>query len=212
MTVADNGLGLPREMLEHVFDVFAQLESPDLAQGGLGIGLTLVKRLVELHGGDVEARSAGRGHGSEFIVRLPALPAEAEARTVAEPSADGPRPTRRRILVVDDNLDAADALSMFLRLEDQEVQVAHDGLTALEIADAMQPEIVFLDLQLPRMSGVEVARRLRALPIRRPVLIATTGFGQRDDRRRTAEAGFDHHLVKPLDPTELRSLLASFAH
>ena len=209
MTVADNGLGLPAEMLERVFDLFSQYESRDLAQGGLGIGLTLVKRLVELHGGDVEARSAGPGQGSQFIVRLPALEVRAEAPVVAARGATEQPPVRRRILVVDDNVDAAEAFSMLLRRENQEVCVAHDGQTALQLADAMNPDIVFLDLQLPKLNGFEVARRLRTQPPVRPmVLIATTGFGREQDRRRTAEAGFDHHLVKPIDPDELESLLA----
>ncbi len=212
LTVADNGRGLPAEMLERVFDLFWQFESRDHAQGGLGIGLTLVKRLVELHGGDVEARSAGRGQGSEFIVRLPALEVQAEPSTVATLGATRQPLIRRRILVVDDNVDAAEALSRILRLQDQEVCVAHDGHAALQMAGAMQPEIVFLDLELPRMNGLEVARRLRTgWPIRPPLLVATTGFGREEDRRRTAEAGFDHHLVKPIDPQVLRSLLASVA-
>jgi PAS domain S-box-containing protein len=212
LTVADNGLGLPAELLERVFDLFSQFESRDHAQRGLGIGLTLVKRLVELHGGDVEARSAGRGQGSEFIVRLPALEVQAEPPTVATLGATRQPLIRRRILVVDDNVDAAEALSRILRLQDQEVCVAHDGHAALQMAGAMQPEIVFLDLELPKMNGLEVARRLRTgWPIRPLLLVATTGFGQEEDRRRTAEAGFDHHLIKPIDPQVLRSLLASVA-
>jgi PAS domain S-box-containing protein len=207
LTVADNGLGLSAEMLERVFDLFSQFESRD--HGGLGIGLTLVKRLVELHGGEVEARSAGRGQGSEFIVRLPAW--EVEAEPLAATAGMTRQPSiRRRILVVDDNVDAAEGLSRILQLQDHEVCVAHDGHAALQMAGAMQPEIVFLDLELPKMNGLEVARRLRTgWPRRPPLLVATTGFGQEEDRRRTAEAGFDHHLVKPIDPQKLRSLLAS---
>jgi PAS domain S-box-containing protein len=210
LTVSDDGLGLPAEMLERVFDLFSQVESGDRAQRGLGIGLTLVKRLVELHGGDVQARSAGRGHGSEFIVRLPALEAQAEVQAVATPGGSRQPLVRRRILVVDDNVDAAEALSRILRLQDQEVCVAHDGDTALQMAGAMQPEIVFLDLEMPKVNGLEVARQLRTGgPVRPLLLVATTGFGQEEDRRRTAEVGFDHHLVKPIDPQVLRSLLAS---
>jgi PAS domain S-box-containing protein len=214
LTVADNGLGLPTEVLERVFDLFWQSESGSHAQRGLGIGLTLVKRLVELHGGDVEARSAGRGQGCEFIVRLPVLEVEGQAEppTVATLGATRQPLVRRRILVVDDNVDAAEALSRLLRLEDQEVCVAHDGHAALQMAGAMQPEIVFLDLALPKMNGLEVARQLRTgWPIRPRLLVAMTGFGQEEDRRRTAEAGFDHHLVKPIDPEVLLSLLASVA-
>jgi CheY-like chemotaxis protein len=209
LTVADNGLGLPAESLERVFDLFWQFESRDHAQSGLGMGLTLVRRLVELHGGDVVARSAGRGQGSEFIVRLPALQVQAEPPIVATLGATRQSSTRRRILVVDDNADAAEALSRILQLQDQEVCVAHDGHAALQMADAMQPEIIFLDLDLPKMNGLDVARRLRTGWARPPLLIATTGFGQEEDRRRTAEAGFDHHLVKPIDPQVIRSLLAS---
>jgi PAS domain S-box-containing protein len=211
VTIADDGLGLPAEVLERVFDLFWQYESRDHSQRGLGIGLTLVKRLVELHDGDVEARSAGRGHGTEFVVRLPALEVQAEPPTVATPGATQQPLVRRRILVVDDNVDAAETLSRILELQDQEVCVAYDGHAALQMAGAMQPEIVFLDLDLPKMNGIEVARRLRTGGQLRPLLVATTGFGQEEDRRRTAEAGFDHHLVKPIDPRVLRSLLASVA-
>jgi CheY-like chemotaxis protein len=210
LTVADNGLGLSAEMLDRVFDLFAQFESDDRARGGLGIGLTLVKRLIGLHGGDVEARSAGRGHGSEFIVRLPVWQGQAELPSVVTVGAI-PRPsTRRRVLVVDDNVDAAEGLSRILELEGQDVCVAHDGKRALAMAAAMQPEIVFLDLGMPKMSGFEVARRLRTEWSARPLLlVAITGFGHAEDRRRTAEAGFDHHLVKPIDGRQLRSVLAS---
>jgi CheY-like chemotaxis protein len=196
-------------MLERVFDLFLQFESRDEARGGLGIGLTLVKRLVELHGGNVEARSPGRGLGSTFIFRLPALEFQADGPIVATSDPSRSPSIRRRILVVDDNVDAAEALSRILRLQDQEVCVAHDGHAALEMAAAMQPEIVFLDLDLPKVNGLEVARRLRSeRPAQPPLLIATTGFGQEEDRRRTRAAGFDHHLVKPIDPQALRSLLA----
>jgi CheY-like chemotaxis protein len=201
LTVADSGVGLSAEMLERVFDLFSQFESRDDSQGGLGIGLTLVKRLVELHGGDVEARSAGRGKGSEFIVRLPALEVQAQSPTAATLGTARQSSVRRRILVVDDNVDAAEALCRILRLQDHEVRVAHDGQEALQMAGAMQPEIVFLDLELPKMNGLEVARQLRsAWPLRPLLLVATTGFGHEKNRRRTAEAGFDHHLVKPIDP------------
>jgi CheY-like chemotaxis protein/anti-sigma regulatory factor (Ser/Thr protein kinase) len=210
VSVVDNGYGLSAEMLERVFDIFSQFESRDHAQRGLGIGLTLVKRLVEMHGGDVEARSPGRGQGCEFVVRLPAMDAHAETVSAALPDGSSPPLIRRRVLVVDDNVDAAEALARILRLQDQEVCVAHDGHAALEIAGVMKPDIVLLDLDLPKLSGIEVGRRLRAgAPIRPLLLVATTGFGQEEDRRRTAEAGFDHHLVKPIDAQVLRSLLAS---
>ena len=210
VTVSDNGIGLTADMIDRVFDLFAQLESRDHAQGGLGIGLTLVKRLVEQHGGNVEARSAGRGSGSEFIVRLPALEVQPEPTAVAAPAPTLPW-IRRRILVVDDNIDAAETLSQILKLHDHEVCVAYDGHAALQMAAEMQPEVVFLDLELPKINGIEIARRLRnAESTRPPVLVATTGYGQEADRRRTAEAGFDHHLVKPIDPRVLLTVLASF--
>jgi len=211
LTVADDGVGLSAEMVEHVFDLFWQVESRDDTAGGLGIGLTLVKRLVELHGGDIEARSPGRGRGSEFIVRLPALEAEATQPAGASPGATPEAVIRRRrILVVDDNVDAAQTLAGILQLHDQDVSVAHDGDEALQVAGAIQPDVVFLDLDLPKIDGLEVARRLRSgSPVRPLLLVATTGFGQEEIRRRTAEAGFDHHLVKPIDPDVLRSLLAA---
>jgi CheY-like chemotaxis protein/anti-sigma regulatory factor (Ser/Thr protein kinase) len=210
VTISDSGIGLTADMIDRVFDLFAQFESRDHAQGGLGIGLTLVKRLVEQHSGKVEARSAGRGCGSEFIVRLPSLEVQSEPAAVADPGSTQPW-IRRRILVVDDNIDAAETLSQILKLHDHEVCVAYDGHAALEMAAAMQPEVVFLDLELPKINGIEIARRLRnAGSTRPPVLVATTGYGQEADRRRTAEAGFDHHLVKPIDPRVLLRVLASF--
>jgi CheY-like chemotaxis protein/two-component sensor histidine kinase len=209
LTVADSGRGLPADALDRVFDLFWQLDSRDHAQRGLGIGLTLVKRLVELHGGVIEARSDGPGRGSEFVVRLPALAAQGEAPAVATRAATRSHLGRHRILVVDDNVDAAEALARILQLQNQEVSVAHDGEAALRVAGATQPEIVFLDLGLPTMGGLEVAQRLRTGSHARPLLVATTGFGGPEDRRRTAEAGFDHHLVKPIDPQVLRALLAS---
>src|SRR5262245_14440430 len=176
------------------------------------MGLTLVKRLVELHGGDVEARSAGRGRGSEFIVRLPTVERRAETPSASARGAASQSLARHRILVVDDNVDAAEAFSRILQLHNQEVCVAHDGHAALQMAGAMQPDIVFLDLELPKMNGLEVARRLRTEGRERPlVLVATTGFGQEEDRRRSTEAGFDHHLVKPIDLQVLQSLLARVA-
>ncbi|HEX5000245.1 MAG TPA: PAS domain S-box protein [Terriglobia bacterium] len=207
VVVSDNGIGLTADMIERVFDLFAQLESRDRAQGGLGVGLTLVKRLVEQHGGEVEARSAGRGQGSQFIVRLPALEDQSECDSDA-PSVPVQTWIRRRILVVDDNVDAAETLSQILKLQKHEVSVAHDGYAALDMAAAMRPDVVFLDLELPQISGIEVARRLRSATSGRPlILIATTGYGQDEDRRRTTEAGFDHHLVKPIDPEVLARVL-----
>jgi PAS domain S-box-containing protein len=213
----DTGAGIPRDMLERIFEPFTQVQRPrDAALGGLGLGLALVKMLVELHGGTVRAESGGPGTGSEFLVRLPATEAVAEARAVGD--RPGPDPadltpalgaTPLRILVVDDVEDAAESLADFLRLQGDTVHVARDGRTALELAAQLGPEVVFVDLQMPEIDGLEVARRLRGrgeLP--RTLLVAVTGLGQAENRRQTAEAGFDHHLTKPLDPSQVQALLA----
>jgi CheY-like chemotaxis protein/anti-sigma regulatory factor (Ser/Thr protein kinase) len=209
--VRDTGLGIHSAMLPKVFDLFFQLDrSRGLAQGGLGIGLTLVQRLVEMHGGTVEARSDGLNRGSEFLVRLPlAPPVERRARTGAgEPHARRRAVKGRKILVVDDNEDAARALAMLLRYSGNEVRTALDGPTALEFAVAFGPELILLDLGMPGMDGCEVARRIRQNPELETVcLVALTGWGQEDDRRRTRDAGFDHHLVKPVDPDELDAVI-----
>jgi len=215
LRVADNGNGIPPQMLERVFDMFTQLETPgDRVKDGLGIGLALVKRLVAMHNGEIEARSEGTGRGSEFVVRLPvaigqeAGDAVAAGTALASPSTPEARP--ERILVVDDNVDAAETLSRLLRLQEHEVLVAHDGLAALAAARHMNPDVVLLDIGLPKLDGLEVARRLRESgegP--RPLLVAMTGFGQAEDRARTAAAGFDHHLTKPIDPQLLHSLMRS---
>ena len=210
--VSDTGIGLEPEMLARVFDLFVQVDnSVARSQGGLGIGLTLARSLVEMHGGHISARSAGVGKGSEFTVRLPL--ARERAGDVQAPgvpdSRQGPAVPRRRILVVDDNVDAAETLAMLLRLGGHSVEVAHDGVTALGIAQASRPEMAFLDLGMPIMDGYELARRLRAdkdlAGIR---LVALTGWGQDEDRRRSAEAGFDLHVVKPVEPALLEKVLA----
>jgi CheY-like chemotaxis protein len=200
-------------MLPRIFDLFVQAEhAATRSHGGLGIGLTLVKNLVEMHGGTVEAHSAGLGKGSELVVRLPLSgvkqeqPQERAAQEPANP--DVPAPTGRRLLVVDDNVDAADSLAVLLRLQGHEVRVAHNGPTALEIARDYRPQMVFLDIGMPVMDGYEVARRLRHMPgLANVRLAALTGWGQQADRRRTAEAGFNHHLVKPVEPRALDELL-----
>jgi signal transduction histidine kinase/CheY-like chemotaxis protein len=208
--VRDSGVGIPAGMLTQVFDLFTQVESSVVrSQGGLGIGLTLVRSLVELHGGSVTAHSEGPGTGSEFVVRLPALP---ELRSGdCGPGGNGRRAgsSARRILVVDDNGDAADSLAVLLRLMGNDVRTARDGPAALEAAGAYRPDVVLLDLGLPRMSGYEVCRRLREGHFANgPLVVALTGYGQDEDRRRTREAGFDHHLVKPVNPDELGEVLA----
>jgi PAS domain S-box-containing protein len=208
--IRDTGIGIRPEMLSRIFDLFVQSDrAADRVQGGLGIGLTLVRRLVELHGGRVRAHSAGPGQGSEFVVRLPALPAAAAA-----PAADGPAPAgalpRRRVLVVDDNADAAESLAILLRLQGQDVRVAHDGPSGLTAAAAERPDVVFLDIGMPGMDGYEVCRRLRQQPgLNGMVVVALTGWGQEEDRRRSQEAGFDRHLVKPVGIEALREVLAA---
>ena len=208
--VRDSGIGIPADMLPKIFDIFVQVDhSLDRSEGGLGIGLTLVRTLVEMHGGTVQATSAGPGCGSEFTVRLPLL-----ERTHEQASRDGEATRRpvpacsRRVLVVDDNRDAADSLAMVLKLTGHQVLAAHDGPSALAVAAKFQPEIVLLDIGLPGMDGYAVARRLReAAGGANLVIIALTGYGQDEDRRRSQEAGIDHHLVKPVKPSYLEPLL-----
>jgi CheY-like chemotaxis protein len=198
-------------MLPSIFEMFTQVQgSVSRSEGGLGIGLTLVRSLVEMHGGSVTALSEGLGQGSEFVVRLPLLqepPPPAPAR--------GEQPTRtckvppRRILVVDDNTDAAESLALLLRLVGHEVRTAYDGPTALDVARAQPPDVVLLDIGLPGTNGLEVARRMRQnLGLTDALLVALTGYGQDEDRRRSHEAGFNAHLVKPVDLDALQKLLA----
>jgi CheY-like chemotaxis protein len=207
--VRDNGVGIGPDLLPRVFDLFVQgSRSLDRAEGGLGIGLTLVREIVRLHGGSVSVSSAGVQRGSEFVVRLPLRGVAAEQRhhnSGGETSSSG---AKRRILVVDDNVDSAESMAMLLRAMGHDVHTAHDGASALEKADAHKPEIVLLDIGLPGMSGYAVGARMREVDALRKVrLIAMTGYGQEDDRKRTREAGFDHHLVKPVDLATLAALL-----
>jgi CheY-like chemotaxis protein len=193
-----------------VFDMFTQVaQSVERSQGGLGIGLTLVKRLVELHGGTVEARSPGLGQGSEFVVRLPERVGAALPPRVAVLAESAP-PVARRILVADDNRDAADSLAFMLRLAGHDVRIAYDGQEAIDMAETFLPALALVDIGMPRMNGYETARRLREKPYGVDLmLIALTGWGQPDDRNRSLAAGFDHHVVKPVDPSMLERLLAA---
>jgi PAS domain S-box-containing protein len=217
LSVADNGVGISANELPKIFDLFSQIEATlDRAQGGLGIGLSLVRKLVTLHGGTVTAASPGIGHGSTFTVRLPTTLAEAaRLPTLAPPESVTREQTKcRRILVVDDNHDAAEMLAEMLSLSGNETEVAHDGPTAISAARAFCPHIVFLDLGLPGMDGYEVAQRLRADGALSSgvVLVALTGWGSAEDQRRTAEAGFDFHLVKPMAPGAVADIVAHSAH
>ena len=214
VSIKDNGIGIPPHHLSSIFEMFTQLDRTlEQAQGGLGIGLTLVQRLVDMHGGTVTAHSDGPGKGAEFIVRLPL----ADERAAAQPennanaaSGSAQPPGRQRVLVVDDNQDSANSLSTLLRLAGNEVETAHDGLRAVEVAERFRPEMILLDIGLPGLNGYNVARRIRELPFgKETLLVALTGWGQEEDRRKSREAGFDKHLIKPVDYNVLMELLGS---
>jgi PAS domain S-box-containing protein len=207
--IRDTGIGILPDQLSRIFEMFAQVDtSLERPRGGLGIGLTLVKSLVEAHGGRVEAHSDGPGQGSEFVVRLPVVAGQ-ESPARRERSPESATPTYR-ILVVDDNRDSAESLAMLLRLTGHETHTVFDGLAAVEAAGSLRPDIVLLDVGMPVLNGYHACRQIRAQSWgREMVLIAQTGWGQDDDRRRTAEAGFDGHVVKPVDTTALMKLVAS---
>jgi signal transduction histidine kinase len=198
--VKDNGAGIPREMLTKVFDLFTQSDRTlDRSQGGLGIGLTLVQRLVLLHGGTVEAQSEGLGRGSEFIVRLP-MAARSPTQPVAEAKALPRASGRKRALVIDDNKDTADSLAMLLAIAGHEVRTASDGLSGVHCIEEYRPDIVFCDIGLPGLDGYGVARACRSkFAAGEMILVAASGYGQTEDRQKSREAGFDYHLVKPFD-------------
>ena len=208
--VRDNGIGIHPEMLPRVFEMFRQADrTGGRSRGGLGIGLSLVKRIIDMHGGTVTASSEGLGRGSEFTVRMPAIDASRVGAGQEAHAANGNRP-RRRILVVDDNADAAESLAALLQISGHETRLAHDGHDAVEQAQQFQPDVVFLDIGMPVIDGHETARLIRQQPWGRDmVLVALTGWGQSEDRRRSKDAGFNHHLVKPADPAVVAKLLAS---
>jgi PAS domain S-box-containing protein len=212
VSVRDTGIGIAAEHLPRLFEMFSQVEpAMERSHGGLGIGLALVRGLVELHGGSAVASSAGPGRGSEFTVRLPVVQAQTQAcrRRSADDDMSCTKP-KCRILVADDLRDAADSLAMMLRLAGHDTQTAHDGLEAVQAAATFRPDVVLLDLGMPTMNGYEAARHLRQQAWgKRMVLVAVTGWGQQDDRRRTAEAGFDYHIVKPVEPKALEELIDS---
>jgi len=209
LDVTDTGIGIPPPMLPRIFDMFTQVErSIERSQGGLGIGLWLVKRLVELHGGRVEVKSDGAGKGSTFVVHLPVAQGLAATAPASAAQPGGSPRAGRRILVVDDNRDSASSLALMLQIMGNETRTAHDGLEGLEIAAAFRPEVVLLDLGMPRLNGFDTAKKLREQPWGKDVvLVALTGWGQESDRRRSREAGFDIHLVKPVEPALLGRLI-----
>jgi PAS domain S-box-containing protein len=211
VAVTDTGEGIPPNMLARIFDMFTQVqEFRDRRQGGLGIGLTLARRLVELHGGTIEAQSGGSGSGSTFTVRVPLMPAIADRRHANVDDAEAER-EECRVLIAEDNPDAAEMMRVMLSIKGHDVRVASNGVQAVALAEQFDPHIGFLDIGMPIMDGYEAARRIRQLLGRRIVLVALTGWGQDEDKRRSSDAGFDHHLTKPPEPDVLARLIADCA-
>jgi CheY-like chemotaxis protein len=210
--VTDNGVGIAPNQLAKIFDMFYQANrSYEQLHGGLGIGLTLVRRLVEMHGGQVEAHSAGIDQGSEFVIRLPILGEQVPAQK-ERPSAEPRRATVQRILVVDDYRENAETLADLLRFDGYDVEVANDGLKAIEVAEQFRPSVVLLDIGMPKLNGYEAARRIREQSWGKAmVLIAVTGWGQEKDHNRSQQAGFNAHLLKPVDYPELAKLIANLS-
>jgi signal transduction histidine kinase/ActR/RegA family two-component response regulator len=209
VTVSDTGIGIAPELLPHIFEIFSQAKSPTgRSQGGLGIGLSLVKGLVELHGGSVTAHSDGPGRGSTFTVRLPvARRVPADAAQAGESNAAGPS-RHRRVLVVDDHRDSAESLAMLLTAMGHEVEKAYDGQQAIDMASTLRPDLLLLDIGMPQMDGYEACRRIKSEPWgEKMCVVALTGWGQEEDRRKSQAAGFDHHLVKPVEMGQLAQLI-----
>ncbi len=213
--VKDSGIGIPASHLPRIFEMFSQVDSAlEKAQGGLGIGLSLVKGLVEMHGGTIAARSDGPGQGSEFIVRLPPLIERKAASSQPDQTAEAAQSkgAQFRILVVDDNEDSTGWLATMLEMMGNEVRTAHDGEAGIAVAAEFRPNLILMDIGMPKMNGYEAAHRIRQEPWgKQPIIVALTGWGAADDRRRTQDAGFNRHLVKPVDPAEIEKLLAELA-
>jgi PAS domain S-box-containing protein len=209
VSVKDNGIGIPPDQLSRVFEMFSQVDSSlERSQGGLGIGLALVKEVVQMHGGTTEARSAGIGRGSELVVRLPFYNVPRSTRPVQASSPAKQQVTRSRILVVDDNHDSAITLSMLLKFAGHETHTAHDGLEAIEVASTLRPDIILLDIGMPKLNGYDTCRRIREQDWgANIVIVALTGWGHEEDRRKSRAAGFNAHLVKPVEHTELAAIL-----
>jgi CheY-like chemotaxis protein len=210
--IEDTGIGIAADQLPDLFQMFSQVESSlERSQGGLGIGLTLVKRLVEMHGGRIEARSERLGKGAEFVVRLPVVVVASDREVAAGTDEPAAPKSSLRILIVDDNRDAADSLVMLLRIMGNDTRTAYDGQEGVAVAEEFRPDAMLLDIGLPKLNGYEACRRIREQSWGKKVfLIAVTGWGQEEDRRRSHEAGFNEHMVKPVDPQDLMKLLAGF--
>jgi CheY-like chemotaxis protein len=208
--IRDQGRGIGAEELPYIFDLFAQGQKRDTVHQGLGIGLNLARRLIEMHGGRVSAASGGLGQGSEFAITLPTIAAASTPAPQQAAAPRSPRVTNWSILIVDDNADSADTLSTVLSTRGHQTHVAYDGASALAAAERMKPDVVLLDIGMPGIDGYEVARRLREIHgLWATLIVAQTGWGQERDRDESRAVGFDHHLVKPIDPTELEELLSS---
>ncbi|MDD1648879.1 MAG: PAS domain-containing protein [Methylococcaceae bacterium] len=209
--VKDNGIGIKPDMLNHIFDLFVQaVQSPSKSSSGLGIGLSLAKQLIHLHGGSIEAYSEGKDKGSEFVVRLPLTHSSMEFESSRSQDPEAAPPARQRILVVDDNVDAASSLFLWLKSKGYDVRIAHAGLTGIELAEAFRPQLIILDIGMPGMDGYEVCRRLREQSWgRNQIIVAWSGWGQDVDKQKAIDAGFTQHLTKPVQPEELENLLGT---